>query len=306
MVVTTKNYDAKLVRYATYASVSVATILIILKLGTWWITNSISLLATLIDSILDVAASLINMFAVRRAQLPATAFYRFGYGKLEAIAALGQSLFISLSAMWLIYEATDRIVHPHVVENTLVGVIIMIIAIILTIFLIQFQSRVITQSNSTAIKADSLHYRSDLLINGGVIISLGITKFFNLHEFDAITGIIISIYILYTAWSIVKEAFYILMDRELPEDLREKIKKLALKQSEVKGIHELKTRSSGLKNFIQLHLELDGNITLNQAHAIADRVEKDILAELPQSEVIIHEDPRNLFEEHRLKTYEKP
>lgn len=299
-----KSYDAALVRNATYASVSVATILIFVKFFSWWMTDSVSLQATLIDSLLDAAASLINMFAVRRAQRPATEKYRFGHGKAEAIAALGQSLFIAASALWLIREAIQRLINPIPLVETNIGIVVMILAMILTYILVRYQTKVVALTGSAAIKADSLHYRSDLLINAGVILSLVGTAISGVDWLDPLAGAIIAAYILHTAWTITSEAFYILMDGELPEEIRQKVISIAIDQPDVLGVHELKTRSSGLKNFIQLHLELNGEITLSQAHIIADRVEKAILKEFPLSEVIIHEDPKNLFEPHRAKVYE--
>ena len=161
----------------------------------------------------------------------------------------------------------------------------------LTYFLLRFQKRVIKQTNSAAIKADSLHYRSDFLINGGVILSLVCSFYFALHWFDSLFGIIIALYILYTAWQISSDAFGVLMDKELDPSIRKQIKTIATKHPQVHGIHQLRTRSSGFRTFIQLHLEMDETISLKDAHKIADAVEAEILKAFPDSEVIIHEDP---------------
>ncbi len=302
---TSHIYQAHLVRYATYASVTVASILIGVKLSAWLITDSVSLQATLIDSLLDAAASLINLFAVRRAQRPATQSFRFGHGKAEAIAALGQSMFIAASAVWLLYEASQRILTPQVVTETHIGVTVMIAAMLLTLGLIIFQHQVVKKTNSSAIRADSIHYRSDFLINGGVIVSLLGASWTGFTWIDPLTGGVIALYIVYTAWTIAIEAFSILMDRELSESVRNKIIKIAKSHPEARGVHELRTRSSGLQNFIQFHLELDDDMTLNRSHEISDEIEEMILAEFPQSEVIIHQDPKGFYEAHRRGKYEQ-
>lgn len=298
-------YKAHLVRYATYASVSIAIVLIGVKLIAWLMTGAVSLQATLIDSLLDAAASLINLFAVRRAQRPATTSYRFGHGKAEAIAALGQSMFIAASAVWLLYEATTRIFNPEPVVEPHIGITVMVLAMALTLGLIIFQQYVVRHTNSAAIKADSIHYRSDFLINGGVIVSLLGAQWYGFTWLDPLTGGIIALYIVYTAWTICLEAFSILMDRELSEDLRLRIIEIAKSHPESRGVHELRTRSSGHHKFIQFHLELDDEMTLTRSHEISDEIEELILNEFPHSEVIIHQDPKGFYEAHRRGKYEQ-
>lgn len=300
-----KVYQPHLVRYATYASVSVAAFLIFVKFVAWNITDAVSLQATLIDSLLDAAASIMNLFAVRKAQKPATVSYRFGHGKAEAIAALGQSVFIAGSAVWLLYEAAHRFITPHAVTETFVGITVMFIAMVITLALIGYQSYVVSQTNSAAIRADSIHYRSDFLINGGVIVSLLATSWFGWTWVDPLTGSIIALYIVYTAWTISKEAFSILMDHELSEDIRKEIIKIAKSHPETRGVHELRTRSSGLSNFIQFHLELDDHMTLIRSHEVSDEIEAMILKVFPNSEVLIHQDPKGFYEAHRRGKYEK-
>ena len=284
------------VRYASYASVSVAIVLIFGKCVGWWMTQAVSLQATLIDSLLDAAASLVNLVAVRHAQRPPNKKFRFGHGKVEAIAALGQSIFIAGSACWLLYEAANRLMHPQVVQETMVGIGVMVFAMVLTLGLLLFQNHVVAQTDSAAIRADSVHYRSDFLINGGVIFSLVASGWFASTWVDPVVGALIAVYILYTAWTIVADAFGILMDHELEDNVRLRITKIAASHPKVHGIHELRTRSSGLRKFIQLHLELDGGISLNQAHAIADEVEELVLQEFPEADLLIHQDPEGLVE----------
>ena len=292
----TYKYDGSLVKKAAYASVCVAAVLIAIKFFAWHTTNSLSLQATLIDSLLDAVASVINMLAIRHAHRPPNDDYRFGHGKSEALAAIGQSLFIVASAMWLIYEGFHRLFNHEVISGSSVGIVVMVISMALTYILLRFQKHVIERTNSAAIKADSVHYHSDFLINGGVIISLTLSFYFHLPWFDALFGMSIALYILYTAWQVSSESFGILMDKELEPDIRDKIIAIATKHPEVHGTHQVKTRSSGFRTFIQLHLELDGAITLADAHKIADEVENDILKAFPEAEVIIHEDPIGLTE----------
>lgn len=285
---------ARLMRLATYASVSTAALLIIAKLVAWFVSDSVSVLATLLDSSLDVVASVINLLAVRHALQPADHEHRFGHGKAEALAGMGQAFFIAGSAGFLLLQASGRLFHPHTeMEGLEVGVGVMIFSIIATLILLSFQKYVISKTNSTAIKADALHYKTDLWVNTSVIVALVLT-FYGWSHFDALFALGIAIFILYSAWSIIRESIDLLMDHELPDEEREKIKQRVAKHTDVLGLHDLRTRRSGNTVFIQLHLELDGALNLSAAHAIADRVERDLVTLFPSAEVIIHEDPVDL------------
>jgi len=282
---------ARLMRWATYASVSTALILILVKVVAWFITDSVSVLATLLDSSLDVLASIVNLIAVRHALQPADKEHRFGHGKAEALAGMGQAMFIAGSAGFLLLQAVGRLIHPQEITAGLeVGVGVMLFSIVATMILISFQKYVIKHTNSTAIKADALHYRTDLLVNASVIVAL-LLSFYGWGYFDALFGIGIAIFILYSAWEIVKESIDLLMDHELPDEEREKIRHLVIKHPGVQGMHDLRTRRSGTRIFIQLHLELDSTLTLAAAHIIADDVEKELEKFFQDAEVIIHEDP---------------
>lgn len=285
---------SQLMRRATYASVSVAFLLIVLKTYAWLATDSLGLQATLIDSILDAVASIISMVAVRHALRPADKEHRFGHGKIESIAALAQSAFIAGSAGWLIFEAIDRFLSPQIVEQTFVGIIVMLVSIVATAGLLLFQKYVVRQTNSTAIKADAAHYRTDFVINVSVILSLLAGGWLNWIYLDTVVGLGIAVYILYTAWEIGAEAFHLLIDRELPDEAREKIIKIAMSHEKVMGLHDLRTRSAGNQHFIQLHLEMDGNLSLSAAHAVADDVEIDIAKAFPEADILIHQDPYQL------------
>lgn len=282
---------ARLMRLATYASVTTALILIFAKVVAWFITDSVSILATLIDSSLDVLASVVNLIAVRHALQPADKEHRFGHGKAEALAGMGQAMFIAGSAGLLLLQAVGRMFHPQDgLKGMEVGVGVMLFSMLATLILITFQKYVIKHTNSTAIKADALHYKTDLLVNGSVIVALFLT-YYGWGYFDALFAIGIAIFILYSAWEIIQEAINLLMDHELPDEQREQIRRVVLEHPETLGLHDLRTRRSGNVVFIQLHLELDARLTLSVAHAIADQVEKQLEKLFPEAEVIIHEDP---------------
>ena len=292
---TSYHPDPKLVKMATYASVIVAIILVLLKGMAWMITDSVGLQATLIDSILDGVASMINLVAVREALKPADKEHRFGHGKVEALAVLAQSAFISGSSLWLMFECFHRFVHPQIIRETHVGLMVMGVSMALTLILILFQNHVVRKTESTAIKADAIHYRSDFLINGGVALSLGVGMFYDLPILDTLAGALIALYILYTAWSMSKEAFHMLIDRELSDESRQHILDIAMANTHVTGVHDLRTRSSGSHKFIQLHLEMDGNLSLSAAHTISDDVALEISKKFPHAEIIIHQDPYQLI-----------
>ncbi|MDQ7011639.1 MAG: cation diffusion facilitator family transporter [Mariprofundaceae bacterium] len=287
--------SARLMRLATYASTATAAILITAKLMAWMITDAVSMLATLIDSTLDVLASMINLLAVRHALVPADRQHRFGHGKAEALAGLGQATFITGSAAFLLLEAVRRFFHPQAVEIIGIGVGVMIFSIIATLVLLAIQHHVIEKTGSTAIRADSLHYKTDVLVNASVIGAL-LLAFYGWPGFDPVFAIAIAIYILYNAWEIARESVQHLMDQELPDEERENITSIVLGHRHVKGMHDLRTRRSGTTTFIQLHLELDDELTLLRAHAIADAVEAEIRKAYPNAEVLIHEDPASLTE----------
>jgi ferrous-iron efflux pump FieF len=284
---------ARLMRLATYASISVASVLIVAKLVAWGMSDSISLLATLIDSVLDALASLINQVAVRHALTPADKEHRFGHGKAEALAGLSQSMFIAGSAGFLLLEAGRRIINPTPVEAPGIGMLVMVFSIFATMLLLGVQNHVIRKTNSTAIKADAMHYRVDLLVNGSVILALWLSAR-GWSEFDALFAFAIAIYILYSAWEIIRVSYDQLMDRELPDEQRETIKQRVLQHKKVRGLHDLRSRHSGVMTFIQLHLELDDDLSLLEAHKISDEVEMSLLKVFPGSEIIIHIDPQSV------------
>lgn len=281
---------ARLMKLATYASISVALILIVAKLAAWGMSGSVSLLATLVDSTLDALASLINLFAVRHALSPADKEHRFGHGKAEALAGLGQSAFITGSAVFLLLESGRRLMDPEPVQAYAMGMWVMVFSIALTLVLLSFQKHVIAKTNSTAIKADALHYRTDVLVNASVIVALWLSTA-GWAGFDALFAAGIALYILWSVREIVSQALDHLMDKELPDEDRAKIMQIVNAHPEVRGMHDLRSRRSGTDTFIQLHLELDDELKLLQAHRISDEVELSIQESYPSAEILIHIDP---------------
>jgi ferrous-iron efflux pump FieF len=284
-------------RQATYASVTVAVTLIVAKLVIWNMSDSVALLSSLIDSTLDVMASLISLFAVRQALMPADKEHRFGHGKAESLAALGQSLFVGGSAIFLVFEAGGRVLRPHEIDHGIAAISVMVLSLVLTLALVQFQRYVIKETGSMAIAADSLHYSADLLVNSGIIIGLIAVTALGWTLADPIVALAVAFYLIVTAWRIALRAMDMLMDRELDDDAREEIRAIILSHPEVRSMHDLRTRSAGVHSFIQLHLELDGDLSLSEAHRIADEVEKLVSAKFENAEILIHEDPEGLDEE---------
>ena len=290
-----KSYP-RLMRAATYASVIIASILILIKLGGWFATNSLSLLATSIDSILDFGASIVNLIAIRHALQPADKEHRFGHGKAEALASLAQAAFIAGSGIFLFLESVERFLEPRVVHNTDIGIGIMVVAIILTAILVGFQAYVVNKTNSIAISADSLHYRADILVNIAVIISLFLSANFNWVIADPIFALLIVFYMLFGAFKIGVTALEVLMDKEFPDEDRKRIKDIAESHEKVLSIHDMRTRSSGANSFIQFHAEMSKDISLLEAHEIADEVMYMVEKSFPNTEVLIHQDPEGVDE----------
>ena len=283
-------------RRATKLAVAAAALLIVGKLGAWLATDSVSLLSSLADSVMDVLASLINLFAVRHALLPPDHEHRFGHGKAEPLAGLGQALFITASAIFLIVEAVGRIMEPEPIARAPVGIGVMVFAIIVTTALVAYQRHVVRLTGSTAIRADSLHYASDILMNVGVIAALALAMTVGWALADPIIAIAIAGVIVHAAVRVALGAIQQLMDREFPEEDRARIRRIVLEHPEVLDCHDLRTRRSGIDSFIQVHVEMDRSLTLLRAHEISDAVEASIRKAFPNAEVLIHADPEGIEE----------
>jgi ferrous-iron efflux pump FieF len=282
---------ARLMRRATLASVTVAVTLIGAKFAAWLVTDSVAILSTLVDSLLDAGASIITLVAVRHATQPADAEHRFGHGKAEALASLGQAAFIAGSAVLVLFEAVRRLIAPKPIAHEVVGIGVMAFSIALTLALVVYQARVIRRTGSLAIGGDALHYKGDLLINASVIVSLGASLIWSLGFVDSLFAIGIVVYLLWSAWQIARAALDQLMDRELSDAERRQVADLVMAHPEARAVHDLRTRRAGLSTFVQFHLELDPGITLMRAHEISDAIEERIRAAFPGAEVIVHQDP---------------
>ncbi|MDG9927773.1 MULTISPECIES: cation diffusion facilitator family transporter [unclassified Pseudomonas] len=281
---------ARLLRQATAAALATALLLAGAKAVAWWLSGSVSLLAGLTDSLLDGAASLLNLIAVHYSLRPADDDHRYGHGKAEALAGLAQAMFVGASAVLVALQAWDRLHHPEPLGAPALGIAVMLLSLALTVALLLFQRHVVRVTGSTAIRADSLHYRSDLLLNGGILLALVLTAF-GWQQLDAVFGLGIAAYILWSAISIVREAVAVLMDEELTPDIAERMQALTRAVPGVLGVHDLRTRVSGTRWFVQLHLELPGELSLREAHQRCVEVAKVIRAEFPHAEVLVHADP---------------
>ena len=289
-----KKEYARLVTIAAWTATCVATLLLIIKVAAWWVTGSVSLLASLIDSMLDIAASVVNLVVLRYSLQPADREHAFGHGKAESLAALAQAMFISGSACFLILNGVDRFFRPHELQTPEYGIYVSLLAIIVTFGLVLFQRHVVKKTGSQAIAADLLHYQSDLYMNGAIMIALGLS-WFGVTQADAVFAIGIGCFILFSAYKMVQEAIQTLLDRQLPEEEREQIRQISLSVEGVMGVHDLRTRMSGPVRFIQLHLELDDKMPLIEAHRIADVVDDKLCKAFPGADVLIHQDPYSLM-----------
>ncbi|HCW95415.1 MAG TPA: divalent metal cation transporter FieF, partial [Pseudomonas sp.] len=242
---------------------------------------------------LDGAASLINLLAVHYSLRPADDDHRYGHGKAEALAGLGQAAFIGVSALLVGAQGVDRLLHPQPLGAPLVGIVVIVVSLLLTAALLAYQRHVVRLTGSTAIRADSLHYRSDLLLNLSILLALVLASY-GWARLDAVFGIAIAFYILWSAASILREAAAVLMDTELSPEIGEDMQRLARNVPGVLGCHDLRTRISGTRWFVQLHLELPGELSLSRAHALCDEVEAAIKAHYPRAEVLVHADPQEV------------
>lgn len=283
--------QAGLLRAAGAASVAVALTLIGLKVWAWRLTDSVALLGSLADSLLDLIASLVTFFAVRVALTPADREHRFGHGKSEAIAGFAQGLIVTGSAVYVGVRAVLRLIQPAAVTEPDVGIAVTLVSLALTVALATFQGFVIRRTRSLAISADAVHYRADVLASVAVLAALYLSSQFGWYAADPLFGLLIVALILASVRKIMLDALDVLLDRELDIPLRQQIAELAAAHPHVRGVHDIRTRSAGATQFIQLHLELDPGLTLKEAHEISSEVERKVLEGLPRAEVLIHTDP---------------
>ena len=290
---------ARLVRAATYASTSVALVLVVAKLAAWLLTGSVSLLSSLVDSSLDLLASAITWLAVRHAMNPADREHRFGHGKAEALSALAQAGFILASTVGLVLAGIERLMLPHPIVREEIGIAVSLFSIVLTAGLALFQRHVVRRTGSVAVSADALHYRSDLLVNIAVVLVLLATARFGFVWLDGVAAIAIALYLLLGVRAITGQALDVLMDRELPASDRQRIKEIVRAHAAARDMHGLRTRSSGATRFIELHVAFDPDLSLAVAHHHGDEIEAAIKAAFPDADVLVHHDPHGLEEPER-------
>ncbi|OVZ88529.1 CDF family cation-efflux transporter FieF [Yersinia alsatica] len=293
----------RLVKAAALSATALASILLIIKIFAWWHTGSVSLLAALVDSLVDLAASLTNLFVVRYSLQPADEEHTFGHGKAESLAALAQSMFISGSALFLFLTGFQHLVSPEPLQDPSIGIWVTLVALFSTLILVTFQRWVVRKTQSQAIRADMLHYQSDVMMNGAILIALALS-WYGFHRADALFALGIGVYILYSALRMGYEAVQALLDRALPDDERQEIIDIVMSWPGVIGAHDLRTRQSGPTRFIQLHLEMEDMLPLMEAHILAEQVERALLHRFPGADVLIHQDPSSVVPKERHAHWE--
>ncbi|HUO92090.1 MAG TPA: cation diffusion facilitator family transporter [Rhizomicrobium sp.] len=281
-------------RRAAWAAVGVAGILILLKAVAFIITGSVAMMASLADSGLDLIGSTINLVAVSHALTPADREHRFGHGKAEPLAGLAQGSFIAGSAMFLVIESVQRLITPQPVVHGVVGLAVMGFSIVAVTLLVIFQRITVARTGSPAIGADSIHYLGDLATNLGVVVGIVLSTEFGLWLADPIVGLVIAGILAVSSLHVLRQSYDQLMDRELPDEERARIKKIVMEHEDVRSLHDLRTRAAGISTFIQMHIELDPALSLTRAHEVSDEVEADLRAAYPNAEVMIHQDPAGL------------
>ncbi len=284
-------HGASLMRKAAIASVSITLVLVTAKAFGYFFTNSVAMLAALADSAMDLFTASLNLIAIRSALTPADEEHRFGHGKAEPLAGLAQGAFIAGSAVFLVVESITRLISPEPVENGATAIAIMILSLVSAGGLVLYQRHVERQTHSLAVGADRAHYTTDIVSNVGVIVAVVLATEFRWHFADPVIALLVAGFMSFSAMSVFRQSYDQLMDRELPDKDRERIKNIVMRHSEVRSLHDLRTRAAGVDTFIQLHIELDPAMSLMRAHELSDSVEQDLMAAFPRAEVIIHQDP---------------
>ncbi|CAM3643814.1 cation diffusion facilitator family transporter [Parendozoicomonas haliclonae] len=286
----TEQNKATLLKRASRASVATATILLVAKLGAWGMTGSVSILATFMDSMLDAFASIINLVAVSIALKPADDDHHFGHGKAEQLAALAQSAFIAGSGLFLILHAVEGIRDGTNIDNNRIALGVMAFSMALTLVLVTYQHYVVKKTGSLAIQTDAMHYRMDLLTNLGVVIAL-IVASMGFPLADPLIGMAIAVYMIASVGRVAWEAIQMLMDKALDQESEDLIREQVLSVEQVIDLHNLRTRMSGITPVIQMDLDLDGRLSLEEAHEIGRKVKLRLLEQMPDADITIHLDP---------------
>jgi ferrous-iron efflux pump FieF len=277
-----------------------AVTLIALKTWAAYRTDSTAMLGSLADSGLDFIASVVVLMGVRIAAQPADWDHRFGHGKAEALASLVQVILITLSAIFIGFRAVQRLLAGAQTGEAELGIGVSIVAMALTIALISYQRYVVRRTGSLAIGTDRLHYASDLMLNGSVIVALVLDQFARLAGADALFGLLIALWLLWGAWGASSQALDQLMDKEWPEELRTRFLAAAKEYPELAGLHDLRTRSSGTHYFAQFHVWVPAQWTVKEAHDRLDRIEEALQERFPDTEILIHVDPEGQTDRETL------
>jgi ferrous-iron efflux pump FieF len=285
---------------AALASVALATVLLIAKAWAAYATDSTAMLGSLADTALDVIASLTTLAGVRIAAQPADLDHRFGHGKAEALVALAQVGLISVSAIGIGWRATDRLINGGETAALDIGIGVSLLAIAGTFLLLWYQRQVIARTGSVAIKTDNVHYKSDLFLNGSVIVALVLDQVLRIRGADAVFGIMIALWLVWGAYRASSEAVNQLMDREWPEDERQAFLAAAGEYPELAGLHDLRTRKSGTLRFVQFHVWVPAQWTVQEAHDRLDKVEEQLQERFPGTEILIHVDPEGQTDRETL------
>jgi len=289
---------------AALASVSVALVLLLAKAWAAYQTDSTAMLGSLADTALDVIASLTTLVGVRIAAMPADHDHRFGHGKAEALVAMAQVVLIAVSAVGIAVRAADRLVNGARTQAMGDGIAVSVLAIALTFALLWYQRRVIARTGSVAIKTDNVHYKSDLMLNGSVIVALVLEQALRVAGADALFGIAIALWLAWGAFRASSEAIAQLMDQEWPEDERQQFLAAAAAYPELQGLHDLRTRKSGTLRFVQFHVWVPAEWTVQQAHDRLDAVEENLQQRFPGTEILIHVDPEGQTDRETLLSSE--
>ncbi len=291
---------ASLTRNAAMASVATAIFLIILKGWASWSTGSTAMLGSLADTGLDLIASIATLIGVRLAAMPADENHRFGHGKAEALSAMFQVVLISISALGIGARAIQQWLSGHRSDAAVEGIGVSLIAIVATLALLAYQRRVIRQTGSIAIGADHVHYQTDLLLNLAVIAALVLDQFLNISGADPVIALLIAGWLGWGAWRAAGQAAEQLMDQEWPEEKRARFLEVVAQHPELRGLHDLRTRTSGVHDFVQFHVAVDGSMTVLQAHRVMDEIEEKLQAAFPGVEILIHPDPEGHVDSDEL------
>jgi ferrous-iron efflux pump FieF len=284
----------KLKKIAAVSSVSVAVILAVCKIIVAFMTGSLAILSSMIDSLADIGASCITLISINFSSMPPTKKHRYGHGKAEALSALAQSGFIGGSGCFIVYDIVYKLIYSEPIVVGKLGIAVMVFCFILTLCLVLFQSYVIKITKSQAIIADSVHYKGDLISAFVVVIALCLIEYVGLSWIDPIVAAFVAGYLLLNAYKVGKNAINVLMDIELSDEVRKEIKDLVLSNNFVTNIHDLRTRDAGVGSFIEFHLELDGNISLEKAHVYSHIVENQLHQKISNAQIVIHQEPAGL------------